>query len=95
MVFLRGLRREEGAGASYVLDQHIVHSVTPRANTFSLVIQGPRLKDSSLRTGPDGSIIWKGGRSTESSEAIVQTRMTPERMSAIRETALQRALLDR
>ncbi len=87
--------REEGAGANYVLDQHIVHSVTPCANTFSLVIQGPRLKDTSLRTGPDGSIIWKGGRSTETADSIEMARMTEEHLDSIRVVALERSLLDR
>ncbi|MEU9126686.1 hypothetical protein AB0D08_00990 [Kitasatospora sp. NPDC048540] len=87
--------RNEGAGSSYAIDQHMVHSVTSASNTFSLVIQGPRLKAQSLRTAQDGSIIWKGGRATEATSVVREVEMPKDRLLEVREVALRSGLLDR
>ncbi|ONK16095.1 hypothetical protein [Streptomyces sp. MP131-18] len=87
--------RTEDEGSSYAIDQHMVHSVTSATDTFSLVIQGPRLKDQSLRTAQDGSIIWKGGRATEGKAAVEQVEMSRDRLLQVRELALRSGLIDR
>ncbi|MEW1750565.1 hypothetical protein ACIQU1_15155 [Streptomyces angustmyceticus] len=86
--------RTEGAGSSYAIDQHMVHSVTSATNTFSLVIQGPRLKEQSLRTAQDGSIIWKGGRATETANSVAQVEMPKDQLLKVRELALRSGLID-
>ncbi|MFF2773853.1 hypothetical protein ACFVU3_03015 [Streptomyces sp. NPDC058052] len=87
--------RTEGEGSSYAIDQHMVHSVTSATNTFSLVIQGPRLKSESLRTAQNGSIIWKGGRATETKAAVEQVEMPKDRLLEVRELALRTGVIDR
>ncbi|WP_433386927.1 hypothetical protein [Micromonospora sp. KLBMP9576] len=87
--------RTEAEGFSYAIDQHMVHSVTPSTDTFSLVVQGPRLKDQSLRTAQDGSIIWKGGRASEAKAAVAEVTMGQDRLLEVRELARQVGLIDR
>ncbi|AEV87106.1 hypothetical protein ACWT_6089 [Actinoplanes sp. SE50] len=87
--------RTETEGCSYAIDQHMVHSVTSATNTFSLVVQGPRLKEQSLRTAQDGSLIWKGGRATETTAAVKQVLMGADRLQEVRELALRSGLIDK
>jgi hypothetical protein len=76
------LVRTETAGCSYAIDNEMVHYVKTAADTFSIIVQGPRLKETALRVR-QGQIVWKGGRAMESAAAVSAVLTTPERITAI------------
>ena len=85
--------RTERAGSSYALDDEMVHYVKTEADTFSVIIQGPRLKQQALRVR-DGAIAWQGGRTTQSAEAVRAVLTTPDRLAEVMELAYRFGLLD-
>ncbi|HUN36811.1 MAG TPA: hypothetical protein VMU95_32850 [Trebonia sp.] len=87
------LVRTETAGSSYVIDEEMVHYVKTEADTFSVIIQGPRLKKQALRVR-NGGIAWQEGRAAQSADAVRAVLTTADRLGEIGELAYRYGLLD-
>jgi hypothetical protein len=87
------LVRTESVGSSYAIDDQMVHVVKTRADTVSVVIQGPRLKDQALRVR-DGCIVPPDGRTAPTLAQIRSVRTSSERIGEIAELAHRLGLID-
>ncbi|MFD8337928.1 hypothetical protein ACFV42_35510 [Streptomyces solisilvae] len=85
--------RTEVAGSSYAIDEEMVHNVKTEADTFTVIIQGPRLKEHQLRVH-NGEIVWKGGRASESVDSVQSVLTTPDRLAEIAALAHNLGLID-
>jgi hypothetical protein len=85
--------RVESVGSSYAIDQEMVHYVRTEANTFSVIIQGPRLKQRAMRVH-DGDIAWQEGRAAQSADAVHSVLTTSDRLVEVGELAYRFGLLD-
>ena len=80
------LVRDETHGASYTIDNQMVHNVRVEADTFSMIVRGPADKERALRVR-DGGIYWQYGRRRESAEAVDAVRTSEHRLHEILELA--------
>ncbi|MEU6404730.1 hypothetical protein [Streptomyces sp. NPDC046985] len=85
--------RTEGAGSSYAIDDEMVHYVKTEADTFSVIVQGPRLKERALRIR-DGAVVWQEGRASQSEGQTRSVLTTSDRVEEIAELAHRVGLLD-
>lgn len=85
--------RTEVTGSSYAINNEMVHYVKTEADTISVIIQGPRLKERALRVR-NGSIAWQTGRSTQSDGEIRSVATTSDRVGEIAELAHRLGLID-
>lgn len=87
------LVRTEVAGSSYAINNQMVHYVKTEADTISVIIQGPRLKEQALRVR-NGRIAWQTGRSAKSEEEVNSVLTTSDRIGEIIELAHRLGLID-
>jgi hypothetical protein len=87
------LVRTERAGSSYTIDDEMVHYVKTEADTFSVIVQGPRLKERALRVR-NGAIVWQQGRKAQNDQEIRSVLTTADRIEEIAEIAYGFGLLD-
>jgi hypothetical protein len=87
------LVRIEAVGSSYAIDDQMVHVVQTKADTISLVVQGPQVKNQSLRIR-DGSIVTPGAGARPSLAAIRAVRTSSDRVAEIAELAYSLGLTD-
>jgi hypothetical protein len=85
--------RREVAGSSYAIDSEMVHCVKTEADTFSVIVQGPRFKREALRVR-NGQIAWQTGRAQEASANVQNVLTTPDRLAEVATIAHGRGLLD-
>ena len=85
--------RTEATGSSYAIDNEMVHYVKTEADTISVIIQGPRLKERALRVR-NGSIAWQTGRSAQSDGDMRSVMTTSDRVREIAELAHRLGLVD-
>ena len=85
--------RTEATGSSYAIDNEMVHYVKTEADTISVIIQGPRLKERALRVR-NGSIAWQTGRSAQSDGDMRSVMTTSDRVREIAELAHRLGLID-
>lgn len=87
------LVRIESAGSSYAIDDTMVHAVKTTADTFSVVIQGPRLKEQALRV-KNGGIVPKPEGPVSTLAWLRSVRTNPDRVGEIVELAHRLGLID-
>lgn len=68
--------RVEGPGDTYTLSHSMIHSVTARGETVTLIVRGPAVKDRFVVTDRvTGKAWWQYGAATENPEAAAAKRM--------------------
>ncbi|GAA2018804.1 hypothetical protein GCM10009839_13790 [Catenulispora yoronensis] len=73
--------RTESAGDTYTLHHTMVHAVTAEADTVSLIVRGPAVKDRFLVMDRNaGTAWWQYGAAQESPEDAAAKRMTKDRL---------------
>lgn len=87
------LVRTEAAGSSYAIDDQMVHVVETRADTVSVVVQGPRSRDRAFRVR-DGRIVPPEAAPKPSLAAIRAVRTNADRVGEIAELAHRLGLID-
>jgi hypothetical protein len=86
------LARTEVPGSSYAIDDQMVHVVKTRADTVSVVVQGPRLRDQAFRVR-EGRIVPRQPSVRPSLAAIRAARTTADRVGEIAELAHRLGLI--
>lgn len=87
------LVRTEDAGSSYAIDDQMVHMVKTRADTVSVVVQGPRLRDQAFRVR-DGQVVAQQPPVKPSLAAIRAVRTSADRVGEIAELAHHLGLIE-
>ena len=87
------LVRTESTGSSYAIDDQMVHAIKTTADTFSVVVQGPRLKEQALRV-KNGSLVPKQDGSVSTLAWLRSVRTDADRVGEIAELAHRLGLID-
>lgn len=87
------LVRTERARSCYAIDDEMVHCVKTEADTFSVIVQGPRLKDRALRVR-NGAIAWQKGQASQGAEETRAVLTSSDRVAEIAEIAHRVGLLE-
>jgi hypothetical protein len=87
------LVRTESVGSSYAIDDEMVHSIRTTADTFSVVIQGPRVKPQAFRVR-NGSIVAQEAPAAPNLARIRSVRTSSDRVGEIAELAHRLGLIE-
>jgi hypothetical protein len=86
--------REERAGSGYVMGHTMVHSVGATAQSVSLMVRGPAVKDRNVALGPDTTAAgWRPGRELTRKGITRQRGLGADRVREIRELLARQGVL--
>ena len=86
--------RTESTGDFYTLHHTMIHSVTARPYTTSLIVRSPAIKDRFLVTDrTTGQAWWQHGAATESPDEAARKRMNVAHANACRRQLIELRVL--
>jgi hypothetical protein len=86
--------RTESTSNFYTLHHTMIHSVTARPHTTSLIVRGPAVKDRFLVTDrTTGQAWWRHGAATESPDEAARKRMSAAQANACLEKLTELGVL--